>query len=503
VFGYFQSSFVDALKKWIADIDVLDEIAFMKSQRADFSIDQFDEILKYNIRECHMLVILVELLFKSFDKAGLRVSRYDGAGSIASALMSRHKVKEVISHAPPEVVQAAQIAYAGGRIEAIRVGNCTETIHKYDINSAYPSAIVRLPLLRDSVWQCEERVSDDTSCQASLVAVEWSFPEATFYPLFYRECNGQILFPQSGRGIFWRSEWDILSKYFRTRDYDTLYAWNAYSETTEYPLTWVADTYQQRLEFKREGNMAQEALKLGINSIYGKFAQQEGWLAGIEGERLQRLPSYHDLLWAGMITSATRSKMFELAMQKPNNAVAFATDAVFSLSELDCKISDQMGAYSYEQYDGMTIVQAGVYWLQKEGLWKSKYRGFDKGSLQREMVINAWSNGTDHLDVTLTRFVGMGSALSSGKRFAEKWRTWDTQPRKLDIIPQGKRRLGGVDYKSLATQFMMTEAEVNMNDEVMSTPYPLAWLDGPNAMKYLENGVDINLLENEYEESWL
>jgi hypothetical protein len=501
VFGFFQGSFVKACRKWLVDDDSIEVIDAMKRRRAEFTVEDFDEIRRYCFQECEMLVLLVQELFKSLDGAGLQLRRFDGAGAIAGAMLRQNNIKPHIPHPPTHIYKAVQLAYAGGRIEAVQAGNREAPIWKYDINSAYPAAMIELPSWKDATWQTEQYPSAEKECIASLVAVEWSYrEEAPVYPLFFRAHDGTILFPRTGTGIYWKSEYYNLTRYFQEGvDYEVLYTLNAYSPTPEIrPLAWIQGAYDTRLALKRQGNMAQEAIKLGINSIYGKFAQQEGYVEGVDGVRDERFPTYHCLAWASMATAATRSIMYSASVGKAESVVAYATDAVLTTEPLErLTVGDGLGEWSAEQYDGCTIVQAGVYWLKDPatGDWTSKYRGFDQDSLYRDDVVAGWRDGLPTLPVRLTRFMGMGSALNRTD-FAGIWRTWHTETRQLDLSPKGKRTPRNTNFHE---QLCRTDPVLNVSTG-WSAPYPVLWMDGKKG--FSDDGGQAKAEEVEWEESY-
>jgi DNA polymerase type B, organellar and viral len=489
VFGYFQCSFVEALRAWVVDAQGLDWIHEMKLGRADFSAEKFDEILKYNMMECLGLVALVSHLFRALETAQIEVMRFDGAGSIASALMRQNGVKKYISKPPLEIIRAAQVAYAGGRIEAVRVGNREdEWVGQYDKNSAYPSACLMLPGLQNARWVKSRYV--DPKAVASLVRIGFHWKEALMYPLYIRTLMGEIYFPQFGEGIYWSPEYEMVQELFPGQ-FEVEWAYNAYvDDVVEYPLQWVREVYQRRLYFQQQANKAELAIKLGMNSIYGKFAQQAGYIAPVAGARAPRYPTYHDLCWAGMITSYNRAALFRLAWQNPDAVISFATDAVFTTDELDCVQSKQLGDWGLKEYEGMTIVQAGVYWLKKEGQWYAKYRGFDRDAISRDLVLDAWRNGVKKLPVYVTRFVGMGAALSRTE-YDDVWRRWITSKRDLDVEPQGKRV--GIMIPEYAEKLCYTAPAYNWMEDNLSERYPIIWLDGRRGTREEENMEDKEL----------
>lgn len=493
VIGYFQSSFVVACRRWLGDLDVLVDIQEMKNKRSEFKSEDIESIVEYNKKECLLLVMLMERLFASLDEAEVQLLRYDGAGSIAAALLKKHSIQNYKGKIPTDVNRQAQFAYSGGRIEAIKCGTTTKAtnIYRYDINSAYPSACLTLPSYIGAKWK-KELEWDGT--YNSLVCVKFHFTkDAPFYPLWYRSASGSISYPRNGYGVYWGVEVENLFKYHEEGvDFVIEWAYNCTLSNDDKPFTFISNLFELRKKFKAEGSMASESLKLGLNSIYGKLVQQAGYREG-------RIPTYHQLLWGGQITAYTRSKLYDAAMQSPTDVISFATDAVFTTKELVLPCSGELGEWSFDTFTGITIVQAGVYFLDAGTNWQEKFRGFDKGSLNREQIVKCWEEGTDY-EARLTRFVGLGSALMATDNTI--WRTWRTDNRKLDIRPTGKRIAGTrTDYHK---GLRVTRPVPNITPDTMSQHYSILWIDGEkNSDKIKQDGVKLEILVDEQEDGTL
>lgn len=513
VIGYFQSTFVVACQKWLGDLDVLKDIQSMKEQRSSFRSEDIKEIIEYNRKECVLLVMLVDRLFASLDEAAIELSRYDGAGSIAAAILKKYNIKKYKGTIPSHVNRWAQYAYSGGRIEAVKCGTTTRRtkIWRDDINSAYPSACLSLPSYVGATWQTSKEWDGSNN---SLAHVRFHFrAQAPFYPLWYRDDKGGICYPRNGEGIYWGAEVANLYRYYQEgEDFEIVDALNCTIKDKTKPFECIKLLYEIRKGFKKKGSMASESLKLGLNSIYGKLVQQAGYRNG-------RIPTYHQLLWGGQITAFTRAKLFEAAMQNPTSVISFATDAVFTTTELNLATTPELGDWSCDVFQGITVVQAGVYFLDcsnhhkdedcrhcnwkvgdGESKWQEKFRGFDKGSLQREEIIECWRNGTDY-SARLTRFVGLGSALMATD-FTSAWRHWKTDSRKLDIRPTGKRIAGPrQDYYA---GLRVTQAAPNITPDTLSAPYLLEWVDEiANKDRFEVEGVTLEILVDEQEDGTL
>lgn len=514
VIGYFQSSFVIACEKWLGKLPVLEDIQSMKEQRSSFKAEDIEEIKEYNQKECYLLVMLVERLFASLDECGIKLSRYDGAGSIAAALLKMNNIQKYKGEVPSWVYRWAQYAYSGGRIEAIKCGTTTKptSIFRDDINSAYPFACLSLPSYIDATWKQEDEWDGTNN---SMVRIKYHFSkEAQFYPLWYRDHNGGISYPRVGEGVYWGAEVANLYKYYQEGlDFEVLWSINCTLKDDTKPFAFLADTYEQRKIFKDKKSMASESLKLGMNSVYGKVVQQAGYRGG-------RIPTYHQLLWGGQITAYTRAKLFDAAMQQPNDIISFATDAIFTTKQLELDTGSELGEWSVDEFQGITIVQAGVYFLDcrnhhnTKGIckhcgqeypmdntkWAEKYRGFDKGSLSRDEIVRCWETGEKY-EASLTRFVGLGSALMSSD--FSIWRTWSSDKRSLDIRPTGKRISNSrTDYSK---GLRLTKASPNITGDTLSEPYLVVWIDGMKGADKdtTEEGIPLEVLVDEIEDGSL
>jgi len=492
VIGFFQSSFVKACYKWLGDHPALAEIQRMKNLRSNFNKVSFDEILEYNTKENLLLVMIMKLLFEAMDEAHIRPSRYDGAGALASALLGQNKVRDHYGTIPIPIQKLAQYAYSGGRIEAVKIGNhvcdppTNPNVWRYDINSAYPAAMREIRSYEGATWTIQEYGPKDdwgTFEDDDLVSLSWDIREPQhFYPLWYREANGTILYPRSGNGTYYGVEAKLLIDYFPPDDYVIHSIARCHRpKDAPRPFAFIDGVYKQRKIFKQQGSHAEEALKLGMNAMYGKLAQRVGWHGDTtDGRNNGSIPPYHHLLMAGFITASTRARLYSYAQERSSAVIAFATDAIITDGRLYYPpVSTELGEWSEERMGGITIVQPGIYWLLSDGEWQAKYRGFDPGSLVREEIIQCWKEGLTTYPATSTRFVGMGSALMSTD-FLGNWAHWLTTDRELTLLPTGKRKAGQDllrDISCLSTGLRDTIPVEPSDYEASSAKHPVSWLD--------------------------
>lgn len=515
VWGFFQGTFVGALEKY--GLPVPPRLARMKKTRSQFTERQRAAITRYCAEECDLLQRLMELVREHLETAGLPIKRWDGAGACAAALLTREGTNAAQSVTPAAVRRATQHAYAGGRIELIRWGHAPRTpIHHYDIVSAYPAALVDVPALNNGTW---EHTQYELSHHPFAVScVRWSFTRsrARVYPFFWRAPDGSVYYPRFGESWVWRPELDAaraaLARGDIAGEITVKESWGfAPAEVDARPFAFVVSMFEQRRQWKRDGVGAEKMLKLSLNSLYGKCAQHVGAQSHKIGEESVMVPpKFHQLEWAGWITSATRARLFTAACAAGEGALMLATDGIFSTVPIpELEISPTLGAWDYHEHSGCTIVQSGVYWLDDApkrndptihgmgsvvGRVKTVStdfcRGFDRGSLRRTGIIAAWRRSTPYWPATLTRFVTMGAVCSNHAPRCD-WRQWRTMPRKLNLSPTGTKRTPipgiGNPARALLPTVPSLPAALLVSDTWMSAPYPLPWVDPAEGLAYAQS----------------
>lgn len=492
VWGFFQDSFTGVMKKWLPNDPDYKFITDMKGNRSVFDRSEIDEIRRYNAAELRCLVKIMEAVRAAINDLGLKITRWDGAGAIAAAFMQKHRVKNFMGTAPPEVFAAARCAYSGGHIETMKVGYHEGKIYHYDKNSAYPSHFRRLPALNTGRWKHGD--SSHTPGKFSLVHIRFEFRWGNpFYPLFFRCDDGSILYPYRGTGWYWFPEFEAACKYvevFGAERFEILESWSHETDVEIYPFAWVEEIHDERLRHIDEATARgaqsgpEKIIKLGENSLYGKTAQQVG--ARYDRDGNLKLPSYFQLEWAGYVTSGTRADLMIAALEKPHAIIAIATDGIFSTEPLtlNCPPRKILGEWEYKLHDGMTSVMPGVYWLHDGPVTKHFSRGFNKKEMSDvQFVHRAWRQKAERVPVTIERLIGLGSACMS----REFWKM-----RGSFVKSQRFLRLDGDNSKRYpiilsrcdpSRRFVATTprdhpigtADAPLED-LNSAPYPISWI---------------------------
>lgn len=460
IFSFFASSFVSAYQDMLGPISSV--IAAGKAARGEFSLEAWDEVVDYWTLEIQLLRDLADELRTRVYDAGLRISQWHGPGALASYALREHSIRNDMEVSPPEVRDAARYAYAGGRFELFKLGTRTGRIFGIDINSAYPYAIAQLPSLAEGHWSKVDRPGSVERFGVYHIRMnQGRLLDEAVSPVFHRDRDHTITFPWTVDTWLWSPE-----AYWAQRcGAEIVEAW-VFEETTRRPFAWVADMYEQRREWKRAGISAQIALKLCLNSIYGKLAQRVGW-----DPVNQRMPPFHQLEWAGWITSFTRARLFDIMSRVPfDSVIAVETDGLYTTTDpatMNIQHSEELGGWSVSEYDQIMYVQSGLAWLHSEvpdkkgRHWTDKRRGLDpcrKGHEPEECNCDGVFNlraCTSYLDGLhplpdaanpwtpyrgkTTRFTGLGVALKSRLGVANRHCVWSTDDREISPALTGKR----------------------------------------------------------------
>jgi hypothetical protein len=579
-FGFFQSSFsavVDSMvKSGRATKEEADFITEMKGQRDKFAEKDIELIKAYTTLELRLLSRMMSDLRIGFENMGLHLRHWHGAGAAASALIESQKLKMHYGHdiaasniSPQQT--AAHHAYYGGRIELLQQGFIEgASLHVYDIASAYPTAMIDFPSLVSGEWInktgasiakgsiSELRAAVEGSSCLSMFKIRFQLPTyerydpdarravfIPFYPLPYRDKRGGILFPASGYGWYMRDDalaaiaWieRFVPDFPRPRQKHQQITAFEIEETwifepahegrgNQSPFEIVRDLFLKRRAIKEEADRAgrydirEKAIKLSLNSIYGKLAQSVGG----DGEA----PTVANPYYAAATTAYCRRRLIEAALLDPHAIVFFATDGIVSRRPLEGlalvrKQGDvvDLGDWEYCEADSSLFVMPGVYTYGKivydqHGARTikpvTKIRGCDAKKYGAKLKANqwlienvlvAWRTPFDpqkpetfpRIVAPYQKYITAGNALASRLRWKLAGR-WTARPgeagagtREINVHSVGNKRdlipdeLCWPDYVSIpghearrCNGLIRTVPALN-NDRALSRPRMPEWLD--------------------------
>lgn len=442
VFGYFQASFVNTLLDWkLLEKGSKDHqhLEASKANRSAFGEKQRLAIKAYNLKECDYLVQLMTRLRQATIEADCMPKSWHGAASIAKVLATKHKVAEHIER-PERMQQKFLRAYFGGRFQILQQGEFSKAFG-HDVSSAYPAALKTLPTSKGR-WIVTKEYRPDK--EWGLYHVKWKTNAKEYLNPFPYRYKGEIYFPNKGEGWYYKPEVEIALKHYPNA-IDVIDGYYFKPASNDKPYAFIDEIYNKRIQFKKQGNDAQKALKLGMNSLYGITAQSIGWQGSI--------PQFQNYFWAGYITAICRAQVLDLAHKNKSSIIAFATDGVFATKRLTDDVPG-LGGWETDEIDDLFMLQSGVYSFGYEDSAqpiKKKSRGFMAKSINYDELRAEWrKNGNlGKYQYTETRFIGLGSALPSLK----DWRKWKECEREIDFtISDQVQKLPGSVLRILPEQ---------------------------------------------------
>ena len=494
-FGFWSTSLLGALRQSpeLRDHPELARIEAGKLDRGTFTHDELDgKVIPYFQAEMELHRQLMEELRASLRAVNLVPRKWYGPSAIISDTYMKAGIKrfmnrpvsdltrerrkrhgrdqnpdKAISYTMPDDVNSAgRASFAGGRFEQFQIGCFEGAVYGYDITSAYPHAMLSLPDLSGGVWShCDAatlrewrkghrdnlpfgfyriRYNHLLRRLGGLDVNPWSYP----HPLYRRDEHGRISYPYACEGWYPSHSANAV---WRLAEARFMEAWcyepqNQVTPFNDPAIIDFAAMYDQRQEYKDTGREdLSYALKITLNSGYGKTAQRKGVGLG------DNLPAFHQIEWAAHITDHCRARIWRLALEawSGGGLVAVETDAIYSTIPLDLK-TPGLGGIKREIYDGICYLQSGVYFTKQNNKWAFHMRGLDKESLTIDQArehlhgIEDWSEPWPSLYGRTHTFNGIGSARiddASINVFYGRWLRWDDRDREIRLGVPGLKRV--------------------------------------------------------------
>jgi hypothetical protein len=406
------------LKAWNPELPPghRDAIAWGKQARkTGFEGATMAQVEAYSEAECVALAKTGRLLINAVRDAGkivIEPAQLFGSGSLAAAAYKTYgapirketAVSELQVSDALTVEQLADMTYFGGLIEPPVLGLLDQPVTEVDIASAYPSQMIHLPCMREEhgMWirKRHAKIRDIPAGMLGHVKVRWSvLGHGTQMPPFVvRRKDGRVAQPLTGVAWVTLTEYQTALAQFGHGMITALDA--VYWQQTclcGNPLAFLSDLYDARRELKKqmdewepdsdewgELNCRQLAVKLVINSAYGKLAQR------------RPLGRYTNLHWSAHITGATRAQLRRECWEREaqgGTVVYVHTDSVKSIGGAPVDGGHTLGAWelSPKAINKFIIAQPGLAISIESG--KGATRGC--GSKEFQTAVETWLETAD------------------------------------------------------------------------------------------------------------
>lgn len=441
--SFFGTNYVAALlENGIGTAEEVARIKEGKELRGDFSYDDISYIEPYWRTELKLLPELMDKLRDAFYRASVFINNWHGPGALARFMLTQRGIKAAMKPSPPGLHDAARYAFCGGRFESVQAGLYEGPVWNADINSAYPYAATFLPNLNTGRWEYTSDV-DRGKIRADEFAVyhiNYEFPNTQrnglclpIQPLFRRYGDDRVMWPNSVTGWYWSPEAANVAGDSRARFTEAY----IYRDDGSRPFSWLNEYYDHRRVLQKMNDPMEIAFKLGPNSVYGQLAQRAGW------QFYNGPPKFHQLEWAGYVTSMCRAMVHNAAMEawESNSLISIDTDGIFTTAPIpDSSLvngsGDNLGQWKVKQVPGILYWQSGVYWIPDEtGEWKlKKARGAPKGKIPYGAAMESLQTLAP-IKYKRSELIGYRWGLRNGM---DTWRYFVTKDRQIQF--------GGSEY---------------------------------------------------------
>ena len=450
VFGFFQSSFLNAIRTMPGAASPAEYAIIEKGKlaRGEFDHSKLEQMKEYTTHELIVLCRMMTMLREAMAKQDIKPISWYGAGSLAQALLKRENIKKHFYEVKGENADEAQLwahrAFFGGRIELIKQGATRDKLYGYDIASAYPYAATLLSSMEGGAFVRRSSTSIRHFDRLSLVRLRATFPsDLPFYPLPYRTSRGSIYFPMQTHGIYLVDEAiaaiEFVEKFGGSISIEDCLEFIPANDLK--PFAFVQELFDFRTSLARD-DITGKVVKLAINAVYGKLAQAVGDLG--------KPPTLACPWYAAAITATTRSHLLRAAMLDPEAIIMLATDGIMSTRRLPLEVPNRKTLGSWEAAEapqGGVFIQSGVYtFADEKGVWKAHSRGFRPsnvdgsiGEFLKTTIPAQWRKRASFFPFPYRDYSTLGGATVT----RDRWKTvghWIEATRDLKLDQPGAKR---------------------------------------------------------------
>ncbi len=410
----------------------------LKKKRSIFSKFHYSrhkrEIRAYCIEDCRLTKELSEYWISLFEAVfEFYPNNWISAGYLAEKVLINNDIPiPLFNELPYPVQEIARKSFYGGRFELIKRGFIGEC-YLYDINSAYPYALTTIPDITNGRWFESNKIHPKSKIGFFFIEANVS-DKVKIAPFPFVKKNRTICYPSGKFRTFVTLDELPMVKDDPEISYKIIESWQFIpKKNCQYPFKkFIEKQYYKRLELKQENNPLEKAIKIVLNSIYGKMAQRTNNVIG----------NLFNPVIASHITGFTRRQLYEFTKKNKldNYVVAYATDSIACQKKIENLDSMKLGEMKLDKYaDDVVFLSNGFY--RFNGVWKQRGIGYDhskkieiehldtKISKDGQLYISVKSTRTTHIKsgILFNRLKNVGKITPYEKKMnlnSDKKRFW-------------------------------------------------------------------------------
>lgn len=384
LFFIYKMSLNNASKSYLKDEKIDDIDGKELNESINYWNDNIDKIIEYCIKDCILTQNLGTFLIEKLKQVDIKIPQFITSHASFSRQIALEMCKiPSIKWTPINILDIATQTYFGGRFEVLQKGTFKK-LRGYDINSAYPDTIRRLPSLKYGQWKYIDDLKEIPKKEMiGFYYCKFHIPKGYISPFVIKH-KGIVINPDGyfETWITWY-ELDLLRdelKYFKLN-----YGYQYHPYKREYyPFKEMIDYLYERKSFykydkKEKDEVLSWIFKIIMNALYGCFIERHDVIAILDdGSEFKFTQSgkLFNPVYASIITARTRWKLLkDSGKRNRKHIVGFHTDSVISdkfLLRLWLKKGKKLGKWSMEKKGKSLIIMTGIYQIKNT----FKNRGF-------------------------------------------------------------------------------------------------------------------------------
>ena len=413
-------------------IDTLDANKINTS--LEYWIRHRKEIIKYCLKDARLTADLGNVLIKEVKACNLLLPKFFTSYASLAKQYFRYKARiPSLKYVPTNILDIAYQTFYGGRFELLKRG-FFKKLYCYDINSAFPDTITKLPSLKYGKWIKVYDINPKECIAFYKVALD--IPETFISFLPFKLKNKLVVYP-SGLFTTWITwyEADLMRHWIKGISYGYQYIPN---EKEYYPFAvGIKHLYSEKTKYKNINEVFYWLIKLPMNSLYGCFVEKH---KKVDGNIYSGI--LFNSVYGAIITARSRWKLFkDNPKELWKHFVALHTDSIISEKKLPLKIDDKLGNWTLDYKGPGVVLNTGIYQIGE----KMKHRGF-KGAKFDWIKLLKENGKKDHISFTRTKVLKIAESL---QRFGviDDVNTFSIVEKKL-YIRNDKKRNWNSEFKN-------------------------------------------------------
>ena len=378
----------DVAKKYLGDYKNPINAEKLGSEEGYYE-DNKDAVLEYCRKDAELTLKAAMLMKKTVESVKMPRGSLSFRNPISQAKVSEMYILDNFKYPKvPEKLEffhwLSEHAYHGGIFSTEKRGYFDKPLYSYDINSAYPFQMDKLPHWANGVFLHVEK-PDEIDTRYGWFLCEFNCPYISYpdfsHPYEVEYCYDEIdpthcetilmnpkrvVYP-TGKRRQWVTkieyEW-MLENGFEPEMRGGV-VWQQEKEEYENPFAWIKEVYYARRALKEEDSedIRQWALKIAMNGAYGKTAQKKKGRGTLT-----------NFFYSSYITAGTRVQIYEAIYDEAKfefdklktllysnpNVIEIATDSILLDKPLNLPISHVLGEWSFARYEEALLIGSGI-----------------------------------------------------------------------------------------------------------------------------------------------